>query len=70
MKKLVRIHLFEVRYVPPGGREVATLRYLGADRQEAMLAVLRQHPQPPVIVACAPVSSGEDLFGGYHRFTR
>jgi hypothetical protein len=69
-KKLVRIHLFEVRYVPPGGREVATLRYLGADRQEAMLAVLRQHPQPPVIVACAPVSSGEDLFGGYHRFTR
>lgn len=69
-KKLVRIHLFEVRYLPPGSGSVQSLRYLGADRQEAMLAVLRQHPQPPTFLACVPVPAGEDLFGGYHRYTR
>ena len=58
-KKLVRVHAFVVRYIPPGGREVKTLRYRGADRQEAMLAVLRQHEQPPVFVACEPAASGD-----------
>lgn len=69
-KKLVRIHLFEIRYIPLGTEEVKTYRHQGADRQEAMLAVLRQHAKPPVFVSVAPVESGQDLFGGFHRFTR
>lgn len=68
-KKLVRIHLFEVRYIPQGADKVETFRHQGADRQEAILAVLRQCQQPPMIVAAVPVESGEDLFGGFHRFT-
>ena len=38
--------------------------------EHELLAVLRQHPQPPTFLACVPVPAGEDLFGGYHRYTR
>lgn len=69
-KKLVAIHVFEVRYIPPGQNTVQTFRYSGADRIEAMLALLRQYPTPPVIVAAVPLDTGQNLFGGYHRFTR
>lgn len=68
-KKLVCIHEFEVRYLPPGSHTVETYRHQGADRQEAMLAILRRYPQPPTFLPAVPVL-GNDLFGGWHRFTR
>ena len=69
-KKLVAIHVFTIRFVPPGAQTIETCEYQGADRQEAMLAVLRRYPTPPVFLSIAPIESGQDLFGGYHRYTR